>query len=440
VTDDEQEPASGALHRLEDLDEGGLWRRKRVSRWDRVVDRDLRWAIGLAGRILIVIGLLMFGFVAYQLWGTGIETARAQNSLENEFEDLAAQLDRPVVTPTTSSAVPATTSTTPTTRPPSTRPPTTRRPTTTVATTVAPTTTAPAPPIEIGDALGYIEIPRIDLKFYLVAGVGTEELKKGVGHYTETPMPGQLGNSAFAGHRTTYGHPFFNIDQVQPGDEIIVTTLDGRFVYRMTSQQIVSPNDYQVVTTTDPTIATLTLTSCHPRYSANERIVVTASLDTSVSAPIDEPLRSYHPAETAAPPTTASTSTTTTTSETTTPSTDTSSGTARPTSTTTTTTSTTEPSTVATTPVAGGPQTPSHPDAPSEEAADAFSHGWFSDGAAWPHVLAWSGLVALVTVGAFLLARRFRRLWVGFLVGAVPFLFALYFFYQNVNRLLPSAL
>ena len=317
MTDDEQEPASGALHRLEDLDEGGPWRRKRVSRWDRVVVRDLRWGVGLGGRILIVIGLLMFGFVAYQLWGTGIETARAQNSLENEFEDLASQIDGPVVASTTSSTVPTTTSTIPTTRPPGTRPPTTRRPTTTVAPTVAPTTAAPVPPIEIGDALGFIEIPRIDLKFYLVAGVGTEELKKGVGHYTETPMPGQLGNSAFAGHRTTYGHPFFNIDQVQPGDEIIVTTLDGRFVYRMTGQQIVSPNDYQVVTTTDPTVATLTLTSCHPRYSANERIVVTASLDTSVSAPIDESVRSYRPDETRPPPTTEATRTTRTTTTTT---------------------------------------------------------------------------------------------------------------------------
>jgi sortase A len=400
VTDEERQPTSDALDRLDRLDTGT----QKVSRWDRVVVHDLRWAIAFVGRTLIVIGLLMFGFVAYQLWGTGIETARAQNELESEFDALAARLEpSPVVSPPTSvapaSSVPGS------------------RPQRTTTTTTA-TTTTTLPPLELGDPLGVIEIPRIGLEFYLVAGVGTEELKQGVGHYTETPMPGQLGNSAFAGHRTTYGQPFFDIDEVQPGDEIIVTTLDGRFVYRMTSQQIVSPNDYHVVTTTDPDIATLTLTSCHPQWSASERIVVTATLDAAQSSPIRGSVRSYPTSTT----TTSLPATTTPRSES--PSTTTASSAA----------------TVVSTPGDDAPAAPASAAQLSDEATDAFSHGWFADTAAWSQVALWAAVVAAVCVAAYLLARRVRHLWVGVLVGVVPFLVALYFFYQNVNRLLPAAL
>ena len=105
------------------------WRRRRehVSRWDRPPPRkDWRYFVGSVGRILIVLGLLLFGFVAYQLWGTGIETARAQRRLENEFEELVAA----------ASTVPATTAA------PSTVPVTTVPPETVPATTVAPVTTA----------------------------------------------------------------------------------------------------------------------------------------------------------------------------------------------------------------------------------------------------------------------------------------------------------
>ena len=87
-------------------------------------------------------------------------------------------------------------------------------------------------------------------------------------------MPGQLGNSVFAGHRVTHSHPFRNLDRLVPGDEILITTATGTYTYRMTKQEIVGPTDVWVVNPT-PT-ATLTLFACHPPGSARQRIVVRA--------------------------------------------------------------------------------------------------------------------------------------------------------------------
>ncbi len=152
----------------------------RTRKFDRPPPpHDWRWWVGGLGKTLIAAGLLMFGFVAYQLWGTGIETARAQNALENEFEDLLAgttTTDAPVVV-----TVPDTAATTGT-----------------VVDSVPVETTAPPAvvrPIEEGDAIARIEMPTIGVDNIVVAGVAKSDLKKGPGHYPETPMPGQLGNS-----------------------------------------------------------------------------------------------------------------------------------------------------------------------------------------------------------------------------------------------------
>lgn len=331
--------------------------------------------------MLITTGLLMFAFVAYQLWGTGIETARAQNRLGNEFEELLEQYAAP---PT---GAPSTTDTS------------------------VPDDPAPPvqelPPIEEGDPIGRLEIPAIGRDDWIVAGVSKDDLKQGPGHYPETPMPGQLGNAAIAGHRTTFGQPFFDIGELEAGDELVVTTLAGRFVYRVTEQQIVAPTDYHVIATTDPTRATLTLTSCHPKWTARERIVVTAELDAAASsaipgAPTINYGRPLPPADVddaaLAPPTSDG---------------------AYPT---------------------GSADDAAAPDAVDREIADAFSEGWFSDPAAYPQVALWAIVLVAITTGAYLLARRLRRVWVGLVVGTLPFLVALYFFFQNVNRLLPPNL
>jgi len=110
----------------------------------------------------------------------------------------------------------------------------------------------------------------------VVEGTNTPDLRKGPGHYVGTPLPGQAGNAAIAGHRTTYGHPFYNLDSVKIGDPIVLTTLQGIFVYDATKSFVVSPSDSTVV---DNVIANqLTLTTCNPRFSASTRLVVQAEL------------------------------------------------------------------------------------------------------------------------------------------------------------------
>ena len=140
---------------------------------------------------------------------------------------------------------------------------------------------------DAGEALGRITIPAIDVHAIVVVGVGTEDLRKGPGHYGSTPLPGQPGNAAIAGHRTTYGAPFGRIDELAPGDRIIVETLQGTFVYRVVQHSddlagrgighsIVAPSAVEVLD--DYGDNRLTLTSCHPKYSSRQRIVVQATL------------------------------------------------------------------------------------------------------------------------------------------------------------------
>src|SRR3954470_2326540 len=241
---------------------------EKVSRWDRPKPpHDWRWVVEGIGRTLIGLGLMMFAFVAYQLWGTGIQTAQAQRTLSKEFEQ---QVANPASSTTTTAAA--------TTVPPTTEP------TSTDPVTAAPTTTSPvlavAKPVPAPEeAVARLEIPRMDLNRIVVEGATADALTKGPGHFPETPLPGQLGNAAIAGHRTTHLHPFFDIDKLQPGDEIIVTTLNGRYTYSVTGTDIVGPDDYNlVIPTTDVTKATLTLVSCTPRYSASNRIVVHSEL------------------------------------------------------------------------------------------------------------------------------------------------------------------
>ena len=116
----------------------------------------------------------------------------------------------------------------------------------------------------------------IGLNQVVVEGTNTPDLRKGPGHYIGTPLPGQAGNAAIAGHRTTYGHPFYNLDSVKVGDPIVVTTLQGIFVYDTIKSFVVSPSDTTVV---DNVFGNqLTLTTCNPRFSAIDPPVVQAKL------------------------------------------------------------------------------------------------------------------------------------------------------------------
>jgi sortase A len=215
----------------------------------------MRRAIAAFGRLLVTVGLLILLFVAFQLWGTGLVTARAQ-------DDMRAEFNRTIATTTTTSTTVASPSTT------------------------APAATEPAVVPAASDWIGTIKIPRIGVDKIFVEGTGREDLKKGPGHYPGTPLPGQVGNAAIAGHRTTYGQPFFNLDQLDPGDEIVTTSVVGTYTYAVTDTLVVHPEDTYVVDNTPD--AQLTLTTCNPKFSARERLVIKAKLVPSKSSlPVD---------------------------------------------------------------------------------------------------------------------------------------------------------
>jgi sortase A len=191
-----------------------------------------RSALSGIGAVLTGTGVLILLFVAYQLWGTGLYTSRQQGDLKAQF--------RSGVT----------------------------------STTTAPTPTPPPPPT--GEAVAVIRIPKIGVDQAVVPDVGVADLRKGPGHYPQTPLPGEPGNAAIAGHRTTYGAPFNRLDELITGDDIEVTTLAGSFLYRVTELKVVSPKEISVL---DPTPEPhLTLTTCNPKYSAAQRLVVVSRL------------------------------------------------------------------------------------------------------------------------------------------------------------------
>ena len=403
----------------------------------------------LVGKSLIVVGLLMFGFVAYQLWGTGIEYSRAQGQAEDEF---AALLEHAATGPTATIAAPSTTAvaTAPATSPPGTMAAatTTTATTTTMAattTTIAPTTTVAVVDIAAlgitdGEGFARLQIPRIGLDDTVVAGVGREDLKKGPGHYPQTPLPGQLGNAAIAGHRTTYGGPFLHIDELEAGDEIIVETPQGRFLYRTTTTEIVDADDWQVIATTDPTMASLTLTSCDPVGTASRRIIVHAELDIAQSdapAPAvfnygrdaaatatgDLPGEAGAAADTSGATTTPSTAVTATTLGATSTESTSEAGTTATTATTATTVASSTTTVAAPPPtldadalysvVPGGGTIGGDDGGDGDAAEDAFANAWFSDSGAWPQVALWASAAGLVAVAGYLVARRLRNSWIG---------------------------
>jgi sortase A len=127
-----------------------------------------------------------------------------------------------------------------------------------------------------GDALGKLLIPSIGVSEYVIEGTDADNLRKGPGHYPDTPLPGQHGTSAIAGHRTTYGAPFRKLDKLKKGDRIVVEVPYGTFVYRVDRTQIV--DDSALWVTKKVGHDQLVLTACHPLYSAAQRIVAFARL------------------------------------------------------------------------------------------------------------------------------------------------------------------
>ena len=207
----------------------------------------LRTAARGVGQLLLTAGYVLLLFVVYELWVTDLLSNARQDELTAELrEEWAAP-----------AAVPA--------------------------------------ELQGGEAFAMLHIPRLgaDYARAVVEGTGTGDLEQGPGHYRGTAMPGEQGNFAVAGHRVGRGSPFLEIDELRAGDPVVVETADSWFVYRVLGpadvvpgQHVVSPSDVSVIAPTPngppdgaPTGAYLTLTTCHPEYSARERLIVHAVLE-----------------------------------------------------------------------------------------------------------------------------------------------------------------
>lgn len=137
-----------------------------------------------------------------------------------------------------------------------------------------------------GDGVAVLHIPRLgkDWEWVVVEGIGERDLANGPGHFPETALPGEVGNFAVAGHRATHGEPFAELDRMVEGDRIVVETGSEWLVYRVTWNRILAPTAVEVLTPVPghpgkvATGHSLTLVTCHPRWSSSERLVVGAEL------------------------------------------------------------------------------------------------------------------------------------------------------------------
>jgi sortase A len=211
--------------------------------------------VRIVGKLFISLGCGVLMFVAWTLWGTGLYTSQQQDLLEQEFADAP-----PVILDSNDEV---------------------------------PESYQPTP----GKHAFKMRIPALDFEQIVVEGVGTDELKKGPGHYPDcrpgfekplcTPFeevwPGEEGRVIVSGHRTTYGAPFYDIDKLKRGDRIVTETDWGEYTYEVTTKTIVQPDSPLVVIDTrqdDSRAPELVLTTCNPRFSAAERLIVYAELVT----------------------------------------------------------------------------------------------------------------------------------------------------------------
>ncbi|HEV8653685.1 MAG TPA: class E sortase [Actinomycetes bacterium] len=199
------------------------------------------------GWTFIGLGCFVLYFLVYQLVGTNATASKEQGSLRRELES----------TWTAQAGVPAG-------RPQATKPRS----------------------IPVGKGVALLQIPRIKVEQVVVQGVEKADLRKGPGHVPSTVMPGQAGTFAVSGHRTTYGAPFFRLNELAKGDVMTVVTKESVFTYQVTSKKLVLPDDVSVLDSVrgpggkiEPTI---TLTTCHPRFSAKQRLIVFGVLVATV--------------------------------------------------------------------------------------------------------------------------------------------------------------
>jgi len=216
---------------------------------------------GVVGELMVTLGAFLLAFVAWQLWWTDVVGDRAQAAIVERLDW--------VPVPRIDAAAP---------------PPV-------AAAAVVPHRDAPPAIAEPAHAVTFatLLVPRWGADYERPVSQGVDRVDVldplGIGHYPGTAMPGDVGNFAISGHRTTYGKPFNRIAELADGDPIVVRTADTWYVYRVTGTEIVKPADIAVIAPvpgqpgTAPTERLITLTTCNPMYSARERFVVHGALD-----------------------------------------------------------------------------------------------------------------------------------------------------------------
>lgn len=215
----------------------------------------LRTAVQVLGELLITAGVILLLFVAWQLWWTNVESdAKQSEAIKNFVQELGP--------PAPASAAPA--------NPADYGPP------------------VVSEPPSHGGTIGIMYVPRFGADYTrpIVQGTSTDVLDTlGLGHYKNTSMPGAVGNFAVAGHRQTHGAVLDNIHTLVPGDKIYVQTKDGFYVYVFRNNQVVLPTSTDVLLpvpaqpSATPTESFLTMTSCNPRFGAQERIIAYSVLE-----------------------------------------------------------------------------------------------------------------------------------------------------------------
>jgi sortase A len=204
-----------------------------------------RWTLGIVGDLLVTAGLLLLLFVGWQLWWTDVTANRTQDATVSTLTRDFAGTPGPT----------------------------------------SPTSEQPKA-VPFGKAFAIVRIPRLGADYArpLLQGTSRDVLEDGIGHYDGTAGPGAIGNFAVAGHRTTYGRPFHDIDKLRTGDVVVVETKTAYSVYAVKRHEIVAPTDVQVIAPVPdkpgakPTERWMTMTACHPKYSAAQRYVVFAEL------------------------------------------------------------------------------------------------------------------------------------------------------------------
>ena len=214
----------------------------------------LKRRIQIAGWALIWSGVLIGGYVGWQLLGTVLLNSRVQSEASDELERAVAESDATTEEFDSEDLADGR-------LPPD------------IPDRVS-LTTEPDP--VYGEPVAFLRIPRIEVESVVFSGDERPILNKGPGHMPRTPLPGQPGNSVVSGHRTTYGRPFHDLDALEPGDTIEVESVAGVHTYEVRETVVVKPNGIWV--TDSRPGAWLTLITCNPKFSARERLVVFAEM------------------------------------------------------------------------------------------------------------------------------------------------------------------